>query len=130
VKVETLSIGTGKRRAEISKAKKEFVQAIEKAVYDLREFSPIADRKVHYMLTKSRPRRHMGKPDNYIDKKGKPHHNRYFGDKECYKATCELLTRLRLSGAIPFEAIGGRNAACDDVGSPRQRQLVHRPADE
>src|SRR5262249_22245370 len=41
------------------------------------------------------PLRHAGKPDST-----------YTNDKPSYKSLCDLLTRARLAGRIPFEAIG------------------------
>src|SRR5262249_1095619 len=49
----------------------------------------------HYSLLNDPPLIHASKP-----------HSRYRNEHKFYKATCDLLTRARLAGLIPFEAIG------------------------
>src|SRR5262249_7644837 len=51
-------------------------------------------RQIHYNLLNDPPLKHARKPDS-----------RYCNDVSSYKALCELLTRARLAGEIPFEAI-------------------------
>jgi hypothetical protein len=106
VTAETLTLGERKRRCNISDAKMPFLQAIIDVVNGLKDYWPLSDRRIHYSLLNSPPLIHSKKPERYHDAKGKLHHNRYANVKECYKATCEMLTRARLFGFIPFSAIG------------------------
>jgi hypothetical protein len=59
-----------------------------------REYWPLSDRSIHYLLLNDPPLRHAGKPDS-----------RYHNSLQCYKDLCDLLTRARLAGEIPFAAI-------------------------
>jgi hypothetical protein len=106
VKAETLTLGKRRRRSKISPAKQPFLDAIQRAINDLADYWPLSDRRIHYALLNDPPLRHANKPETWIDKKGRTRHNRYRNDKESYKALCELLTRARLVGLIPFHAIG------------------------
>jgi hypothetical protein len=106
VKAKTMFLGNITKRSRISKAKRPFLDAIKAVLDRLDDYLPITDRKVFYELLNDPPLRHSGRPDTWTDKKGRLRHNRFRNDKECYKATCELLTRARLEGLIPFEAIG------------------------
>jgi hypothetical protein len=106
VKAETLALGAGRRRCRISKAKQPFLDAARAVVYELEDFWPLSDRRVHYALLNDPPLKHASKPETWVDKKGRTRSNRYRNDKESYKAVCELLTRARLAGLIPFDAIG------------------------
>ena len=61
-----------------------------------REFWPLSDRQIHYALLNDPPLIHASKPNS-----------RYINDSEgsSYESLTELLTRMRLTGMIPFEAI-------------------------
>lgn len=95
IRAETLTLSAGRRRAEITAAKKPFLDAIEKVIEDLDDYWPLSDRRIHYALLNNPPLIHAKKPGS-----------RYRNDKKSYKAVCELLTRARLAGLIPFNAIG------------------------
>jgi hypothetical protein len=95
VKAETLSLGAGKRRARITPAKHPFLEAIRRVIDDLEDYWPLSDRRIHYALLNDPPLIHAKKPGS-----------RYRNDHNSYKATCDLLTRARLAGIIPFDAIG------------------------
>jgi hypothetical protein len=95
VKAETLKLGTGRRRSRITEAKKPFLDAIRRVIEELRDYWPLSDRRVHYQLLNDPPLIHAKKPGS-----------RYRNDHKSYKATCDLLTRARLAGLIPFNAIG------------------------
>jgi hypothetical protein len=56
---------------------------------------PLSDRQIHYRLLNLSPLRHSKKPGS-----------RYVNNLACYKDLTNLLTRLRLVGRIPWEAIG------------------------
>jgi hypothetical protein len=95
VKAETLVIGAGRERAQITEAKRPLLDAIECVIDDLRAYWPLSDRRIHYALLNDPPLIHAKKSDS-----------RYRNDRKSYKALCELLTRARLEYIIPFEAIG------------------------
>jgi hypothetical protein len=94
IKVKTIEIVGTKTRCEISEAKHPFVEAIKKVMNKLREIWPLSDRTIHYGLLNHRVLKHAGKPDSI-----------YCNDKASYNSLTELLTRMRLSGVIPFESI-------------------------
>jgi hypothetical protein len=95
VKVETLVLGAGRQRARITAAKQPFLEAIQRVIDELEEYWPLSDRRVHYALLNDPPLIHAKKPDS-----------RYRNDRRSYKTACDLLTRARLAGLIPFDAIG------------------------
>lgn len=90
-----LVVGERRRRKRISGAKAPFEAAIGRVLEGLRAFWPISDRQIHYGLLNDPPLRHASKPGS-----------RYRNDRASYKALVELLTRMRLVGTIPFDAIG------------------------
>jgi hypothetical protein len=94
VKGEFLDLGERKKRDRISRRKRPMFEAIEKILDDLRDWWPLSDREVHYHLLNDPPLRNVDKPDT-----------RYVNDRACYQDTCNLLTRARLQGLIPFDAI-------------------------
>ncbi len=95
VSVAALKIEGTKLRSRISDAKRFLLEAIRKVLDDRREFWPLSDRQVHYALLNDPPLRHANKADSV-----------YANDRQSYQSLCELLTRARLAGEIPFEAIG------------------------
>ena len=54
----------------------------------------MSDRRIHYFLLNCPPLKHGSKPDST-----------YTNDKQSYNSLVDLLTRARLKGLIPFEAI-------------------------
>jgi hypothetical protein len=91
---ETILIEGKKHRCEISAAKKPMLDAVVAVINGLREYWPLSDRRVHYVLLNDPPLRHAKKPRSI-----------YQNDHESYKDLCDLLTRARLVGAIPWNAI-------------------------
>lgn len=96
------------KRRRISDAKKPFLRAIHSVVEERRPFWPLSDRLIHYALLNAPPLKHASKPDS-----------RYDNSMKSYKCLVELLTRARLEGHIPFEAIA-------DETRPVSRWDVHR----
>lgn len=90
-----LFMGDVKTRKQISAAKWEFCTTIKNVVQARRKFWPLSDRQIHYAILNIPPLIHSGKPDS-----------RHANDLKSYKSLVELLTRMRLAGEIPFEAIG------------------------
>ena len=91
---ECLSIQGVKIRKGISAAKRPMLDAAIKVINQQRNYWPLSDRSIHYDLLNNPPLRHSGKP-----------HNRYRNDRTSYQDLCDLLTRARLAGMIPFQAI-------------------------
>ncbi|MDX1945240.1 MAG: ParB/RepB/Spo0J family partition protein [Pirellulaceae bacterium] len=94
VEVEQIELNEARQRATISKAKMPMVEAIKSVLEDRRQFWPLSDRQIHYALLNDPPLRHASKRDS-----------RYQNTKQCYGDLCDLLTRARLAGLIPFDAI-------------------------
>jgi hypothetical protein len=83
------------RRCEISKAKRPFLGAVLKIINDHREYWPLSDRQIHYrLLGPDAPLKHASKPDS-----------KYINDKSSYRQLTDLVTRGRIAGEIPWEAI-------------------------
>jgi ParB/Sulfiredoxin domain len=95
VKTAPLVLGETKRRAEISPAKAGFLAAVRQVIWDLRDYWPLSDRRIHYALLNNPPLIHASKPAS-----------KYRNDVISYKALTDLLTRARLTRQIPFIAIG------------------------
>lgn len=83
-----------KERAEISDAKRPYLEAVQKIIQDNRQFWPLSLRSIHYQLQNDPPLRHAGKPGS-----------RYRNNLQCYKDLSDLCTRARLTGEIPMSAI-------------------------
>jgi hypothetical protein len=96
-----------KHRAEISSAKRPFLDAVIRTLDKLRKHWPLSVRQVHYALLNDPPLIHASKPGS-----------RYKNTKESYKAAIDVITRARLAGAVPFSAI-------DDETRPMQIWDLH-----
>jgi hypothetical protein len=92
--VPSLTIVGVKRRCEISSAKAPFLNAILRVLIERKDFLPFSARALHYGLLNCPPLRHASKPDST-----------YTNDTPSYNALVELLTRARLVGIVPMEAI-------------------------
>lgn len=92
--VEVLKIEGEKRRWNISDEKAEHVAHIKKVVFEDRsEYWPMSVRGIHYPLL------------NYTFYRNTRLKLAYKNDDKSYDATSDLLTRLRITGEIPWEAI-------------------------
>jgi hypothetical protein len=94
VSCETITVEGHKHRSEITKAKEPFLEAIRLVLESRRAFWPLTDRQIHYALLNDPPLIHASKPKSV-----------YANTLNSYKSLCELLTRARLAGLIPFRAI-------------------------
>lgn len=108
VEVETIQIEGYKHRAQISDAKQPFLDAIKRVLEEREDYWPLTDRQIHYALLNDPPLIHARKPES-----------RYTNTQQAYKSLCELVTRARLAGLIPFDAI-------DDPTRPIITWDVHR----
>jgi hypothetical protein len=95
VKVAPLVLGDRRKRHRISNAKKPFLDAVLRVLDDLGDYWPLTDRTIHYALLNEPPLRHASKPAST-----------YLNKPKDWKDLTGLLTRARLEGLIPFEAIG------------------------
>ena len=109
-------------RAEISEAKAAFLAAVRQEIMARQAYWPLSVRQVHYALLNSPPLRHSSK-----------RHSRYRNDSESYRALCDLCTRARLAGSIPWAAIADEtrpvelwrcHAAVADYVSEEARYLL------
>jgi hypothetical protein len=102
--VEVLEIEGSKRRYGISDDKADHVKYVLQIVEERRPYWPLSVRGVHYPLLNYQfvrgyywPRKH--EPDHGIKRT-----LYYKNDQGSYDATSDLITRLRLSGTIPWAA--------------------------
>jgi hypothetical protein len=91
---EFIQIEGVKTRKRISTAKRPMLDTAIRIVFEQREYWPLSDRSIHYDFLNVPPLRHTGKPNS-----------RYRNNRESYNYLCDLLTRARLVGHIPFDAI-------------------------
>ena len=91
---DTIAMRGSKRRAEISPAKEPMLNAIKRVLAERRKFGQLSDRMIHYALLNAPPLIHASKADSF-----------YENTPQCYKALTEILTRARLAGIIPMNAI-------------------------
>lgn len=94
IEVETIILDDYKPRASISPAKLPMLHAVQRIIDERKKFWPLSDRQIHYPLLNDPPLRHASKPKS-----------RYKNDRASYCDLCDVLTRARLTGQVPFEAI-------------------------
>ena len=87
-----LDLGAWRGRSEI-KGNRPLADACIRVVGERRSDWPLSDRQIHYLLLNDAPRLHEKKRGLYRN------------DKKSYRTLTNILTRLRLSAAIPFSAI-------------------------
>jgi hypothetical protein len=91
------------RRCEISPAKQSFLDAVLRVLEARRDFWPLSDRQIHYRLLGSdAPLTHASKPNS-----------QYLNDKLSYRKLTDLLTRGRIAGLIPCDAIDDQTRPID-----------------
>jgi hypothetical protein len=101
-----ITIEGSKRRYGISEDKAEHVRLVTRIIMvDRRRFWPLSVRGVHYPLLNFDFVRGYYWPRSHEDDHGTRRALRYVNDDGSYAATSDLLTRLRLAGAIPWEAL-------------------------
>lgn len=87
-----INLGDKKKRARITTTL--FLNAVKNVVTENKDYWPLTDRRVHYLLLNNPPLRHDKKPNSI-----------YKNDKASYKSLTNLLLRARLNGEIPMYAI-------------------------
>ncbi len=91
---EMIELGEARERAAITDAKQPMLDAILAVLKEREAFWPLSDRAIHYALLNVRPLKHARKPES-----------RYDNTQASYKSCVELLTRARLAGIVPMNAI-------------------------
>jgi hypothetical protein len=82
-------------RCEISRAKHPFLDAVLRILDAHRDYWPLSDRQIHYrLLGPDAPLTHASKPAS-----------KYLNDKTSYRKLTDLLSRGRINGLIPWDAI-------------------------
>jgi hypothetical protein len=119
--VPILKIEGRSRRSEISDDKAEHVRLIKEIIEGRRAYWPLSVRGVHYPLLNYEFVRgyywpHRNEPDH-----GAQRVLKYKNDDGSYKATSDLITRLRLNGEIPWNAF-------DDFTRPYKEFRAFRDA--
>lgn len=89
---DNIEMGKRKKRARITTIG--FLTASQKAIDSERKYWPLQVRRVHYLLLNDPPLRHDKKPGST-----------YQNNLNCYGKLSDLLTRARINGDIPYEAI-------------------------
>jgi hypothetical protein len=94
IEVLSLKIEGQSRRFGISDEKSEHVEHVRRVIFhDRRQYWPLSVRGVHYALL------------NFLFFRNTKQRLRYLNDKNSYKATSDLLTRLRVSGDVPWQSL-------------------------
>jgi hypothetical protein len=94
-------------RAEISKAKHPFLDAVNAVLGKYRFCWPLSVRQLHYYLLNDPPLKHASKPNST-----------YRNDEQSYKSLIDLVARARVFGLIEWEAL-------DDTTRPFVQWKVH-----
>jgi hypothetical protein len=112
VQIETMELKERKTRRPIPDIKQPMLEAIQRILARLKRHLPLSVRHIHYQLGQhEKPLRNAKKPGST-----------YTLSQQCYKDTSDLLTRARIEGIIPFEAISDEtrpldlNEYCDNAG--------------
>lgn len=95
VATDAFTISGKKNRSQITYQKRPLLEAAKKIIYDRRTFWPLSVRTIHYALLNDPPPRNARRPDVL-----------YENIHECYNDLTDLLTRARLNGEVPWDAIG------------------------
>ena len=108
------------RRYKISNVKQEHVEHIKRVIFEDREdYWPLSVRGVHYPLL------------NYTFWRNTSKKLPYLNDKDSYKATSNLLTRMRLNGQIPWEAISDETRPVTEFPAfTNAREFVRQETDK
>lgn len=92
-------MGAAKRRADITTTA--FLRAVQKIVEECRAEWPISNRAIHYLLLNDPPLTHDAKPNSH-----------YQNAPEYAHKLSSLLTRARIAGLIPMQAICDEERPC------------------
>ena len=117
--VDVLNIEGAKRRWQISEQKSEHVAHINRVVFEDRaDYWPLSVRGIHYPLL------------NYQFYRNSRKELLYKNDRQSYQATSDLLTRMRLSGVIPWEALTDETRPVETFRALQNvREFIRQEAD-
>ena len=102
VDLPTVAIEGERIRKAISEAKRPMMDAVCVVLNEvLHDYLPTSVRKIHYELLNLLPLRHASKPDSV-----------YANTRACYQDLSDLVTRARLVGLIPWEALHDETRPC------------------
>jgi hypothetical protein len=91
-------------RCEISAAKIPFLNAVVRIINDNRDYWPLSVRQIHYrLLGPDAPLKHAKKPDSL-----------YKNDRKSYASLCDLCSRARVEGRIPWHVIDDETRTTDE----------------
>lgn len=94
IQAESIELVGRKKRSIITPVKRQMVNAIKKVIFeDRRDYWPLSVRAVHYPLL------------NYKFFRNTKRRTLYVNDRKSYQDLSDLITRLRLLGEIPWEAV-------------------------
>lgn len=94
VHIPGITLHGSKTRARISENKYPFLTCVIDILNHNTDFWPLSDRQIHYQLLNNPPLIHAKKSDSV-----------YRNDRKSYQSLCDLLTRARLEGHIPWDVI-------------------------
>jgi hypothetical protein len=94
IDVAKMDLEPMRRRPVLSAAKRPLLEAVLAVLERLHDYWPLSDRQVHYNLLDKPPMIHASKANSI-----------YGNDLRSYRALVDLLTRARLDGSVPWEAI-------------------------
>jgi hypothetical protein len=109
--LQSIELRDYKARAKISPAKLPLLQAAREIIELNHNYWPLTDRQIHYQVLNRLVLRHASKPDST-----------YRNNKNCYGDLCDLLTRARLEGFIPWQAITDETRTSESEGGFRNPQ--------
>jgi len=89
-----VQVRRARRRSAITAARFPLLDAVLRVLDELAAYLPVSDRQIHYPLLNDPPRIHASKAASL-----------YRNNRASYQVLCDLLTRARLEGLIPFESI-------------------------
>lgn len=92
--LQLVATKAARKRALVSSAKQPMLDAAVRVLDDNRDYWPLTLRQVHYRLLNNPPLRNADKPNS-----------RYANNEKCYKDLSDLLSRARIAGAVPWQAI-------------------------
>jgi hypothetical protein len=92
--VATIQLAEKRGRSRISRRKRPMLNAVLEVIRARKEYWPLSDRQIHYVLLNDPPLRNSARPDS-----------QYANDRASYGDLCDLLTRARLTAEIPWHAI-------------------------
>ena len=96
IELTPMELGDVKERSPFATWRMPFINAVIEVVSDHRMYWPLSDRRVHYLL--------LNDPPSGVRRND--HSARYRNHPDEYARLTNLLTRLRIDGSIPFDAIG------------------------